>query len=376
MSNSTILHCIDSLQIGGAEILLRNTIHSLPGFNHVVAYLHQPETLKEEMGPDVKFLCLGFERWKDLPQAVKKLRSAIELHQPALVHSHLFYSTLVARRATGSSTPLVCSLHSIFSIDAFEKNKLSVWAERITLKNRHTLVSVSQYVLTDYLKTVRHKGRREVLYNFLPQQSFRPRLTDPNQNSLKLLAVGGLKEAKNYTYLLKVFDLLKDLPIELDIYGEGALRTMIQAHIDRNQLKIRLMGQVNDISERLPGYDLFIQASLHEGFGLSVIEAMAQSVPVFLSDIPVFHEITGEYAHFFRLDSPVTTAGLLHDLLKNSELRQKYVHQGYQYVLKEYSQERYVENLLRIYSEASHQDLSEKGRPSLAAKFPVHPTIK
>jgi glycosyltransferase involved in cell wall biosynthesis len=371
-----IIHCIDSLSVGGAEILLRNTIRSLPQFRHIVVYLRQPDTLKNEMPEQTEFYCLDFKGWGDFFRAVRDLKKIIHIHEPALIHSHLFYGTLIARRAAGTKTPLVCSLHSIFSIDAFEKNKLSVWAERFTLKNRHTLVSVSQYVLTDYLKTVGHKGRREVLYNFLPLQSFSYRNNEAIRESLKILAVGGLKEAKNYAYILKVFDLLKDLPIELDIYGEGSLRTMIQDNIDRNQLKVRLMGQVNDISERLPGYDLFIQASLHEGFGLSVIEAMAQSIPVFLSDIPVFHEITGEKAHFFPLDSPVTTAALLQDLLRNIGLRQKFVHEGYQYVLKEYSQERYIQNLLRIYSEASQQDLSEKWHPSSAVKLPVHPTIK
>jgi glycosyltransferase involved in cell wall biosynthesis len=107
-----------------------------------------------------------------------------------------------------------------------------------------------------------------------------------------------------------------------------------------------------------------------------VIEAMAKSIPVFLSDIPVFHEISGGYAHFFPLTAPDLAAGQLKNLLMDRNLLMKHVPAGNQYVQGEYSQERYVENLLRIYSEASQQDLSEKWHPSSAVKLPVPPTIK
>ncbi|PMP89837.1 MAG: glycosyltransferase family 1 protein, partial [Hydrogenobaculum sp.] len=43
-----------------------------------------------------------------------------------------------------------------------------------------------------------------------------------------------------------------------------------------------------------------IMASIREGFGLPVIEAMVRKVPVFASDIPVFREIAGDYPVYFN----------------------------------------------------------------------------
>jgi glycosyltransferase involved in cell wall biosynthesis len=121
-----------------------------------------------------------------------------------------------------------------------------------------------------------------------------------NKN-VRCVAVGNLKEAKNYFYLLQIFQSLKEQPISLDIYGTGGLQTDLQNEIDKNNLRVVLKGHLQDIPAVLPHYDIFIQSSAHEGFGLSVIEAIAARVPVFISRIPVFEEITNGHAHFFHL---------------------------------------------------------------------------
>lgn len=49
-------------------------------------------------------------------------------------------------------------------------------------------------------------------------------------------------------------------------------------------------------------------SSLMEGFGLPVLEAFAANCPVICSDIPVFHEVGGEAALYFKPDSPADLA--------------------------------------------------------------------
>ena len=57
-----------------------------------------------------------------------------------------------------------------------------------------------------------------------------------------------------------------------------------------------------------------VTASKDEGFGIPVIEAMSRSIPVVLSDIPIFREVASEAAHFFDPESPSEFASAIKGL--------------------------------------------------------------
>jgi glycosyltransferase involved in cell wall biosynthesis len=64
----------------------------------------------------------------------------------------------------------------------------------------------------------------------------------------------------------------------------------------------------------------FVFPTLAEGFGLPVLEAMARSVPVACSDIPVLREVAGEDALFFDPRSESAIAGAVTRVLDDAEL--------------------------------------------------------
>ncbi len=348
---SKIIHFIDTLSVGGAETLLKNTVSILPEFYHIIIYLNGPHTIKSHiLEKNVEFIYLDYKGWTHLPSLFLKLKKIIKEIKPILVHSHLFYSTLLARLSVPKEIPLISTLHSMYSVDAFEKNRFSVWAERMTLKERHHLVGVSKYVLDDYLRYIPFQGKRFVLYNFLPDGFFGKKSEKSSSNMLKCIAVGNLKEAKNYRYLLNIFKELKHTGATLDIYGEGNDKEMLSAFIEKHNLPVKLCGLIDDVKERLDKYDLFIQASSHEGFGLSVVEAMARKIPIALSDIRVFRETTNGAAHFFPLNDAPKAASLLIELFNNHELRNKFIEEAYAFSNSNYCSNAYKQSLLKIYN--------------------------
>jgi glycosyltransferase involved in cell wall biosynthesis len=60
--------------------------------------------------------------------------------------------------------------------------------------------------------------------------------------------------------------------------------------------------------------------TLHEGFGLPVLEAMARSVPVACSDIPALREVAGSAALYFDPRQPRQIAARIRELLAGREL--------------------------------------------------------
>ncbi len=67
------------------------------------------------------------------------------------------------------------------------------------------------------------------------------------------------------------------------------------------------------------GSELFVFPSLFEGFGLPLAEAMASGAPCLVSDIPVFHEIGGEFAEYFDPSSVEGMADKMEGLLRDSD---------------------------------------------------------
>jgi glycosyltransferase involved in cell wall biosynthesis len=349
-TESALIHIIDSLSMGGAEIILHHTIQLFPQYKHVIVYLKETPDVKVSFDRNREILfCLNHSGWKDLPSSVRKLKRIIKQVNPCIIHSHLIVSTLIARLATPVHVPLVTSLHSELSTDAFAKNRLSVWIERLTLKKRHALVAVSNHVLQDYLKYVPHQGKHFVLYNFLPEIFFSAHQKPASGTVFRCVAVGNLKEAKNYEYLLDIFSHLKNRRIQLDIYGGGYLEPVLQRRITTDHLPVELKGKVIDPRTFLNGYDLFIQASSHEGFGLSVIEAMAMRLPVLLSDIAVFREITGNHAHFFPLNDAPVSAAIITSLAGNNQLCSRHADAAFSLCRERYNQDNYKNHLSHIY---------------------------
>lgn len=102
-----------------------------------------------------------------------------------------------------------------------------------------------------------------------------------------IVSVGRLAPQKGYFDMLEVFKLVnQQVPSQLIILGEGALRDQLEAQIKHLSLEraVCLPGFIDNPWALIHKADLYLSTSHWEGFSLSYIEAMATGTPLVVTD--------------------------------------------------------------------------------------------
>lgn len=350
----TILYIIDSLERGGAEIMLVSPLVEIHRNYNIIIVTLRPENVfaKQELVCE-RIYCLQMNSRKEIFKAANKLKKIITQNKVTLVHSFLYWSSIVARIACGKKIPYVFSLATMMTAGVYKLKWYSGYTlllDRFTYRKNHFVISPTQEVLQDFDNSVGLKGSYKVLYNFVKEEFFENKIeyTIPG-NRLKLVAVGNLKDVKNYQVLIDAFKLLKNIPVSLDIYGEGPERNALQKQITEYSLGIELKGSHEKIYEVLPGYDAYVMCSYIEGFGVSAAEAMAIGLPLLLSDIKVLREISREHALFFDPFNPESFAKVINTIF-NADRNLKCLSDKAKEIAKNnYTKEIYLHGLFKVY---------------------------
>ena len=212
----TILYIIDSLESGGAEVMLVSTLKEIHQDYNIIIVTLLPENVftKEELVYD-KIFCLNMRNKRNIFSSVKKLKKIIAENNIAIVHATLYWSVIVARLACGKKTPHVFSLATIMSTGIYKHKWYSGYTrllDRLTYKKNHALISPTNEVLTDFDNSIGVKGKSKVLYNFVKEEFFKNEIDYKiPSHQLKLVAVGNLKDVKNYQLVIDAFKLSKKL---------------------------------------------------------------------------------------------------------------------------------------------------------------------
>lgn len=318
----TILHIIPTLSRGGAETLLFNTINLLQEYSHVVVTFNEVE---KQMDCRATVLNINCSFPKSFFKAVSRVNSIIKDHQPLIINAHLYWAVILIRFCKTSSAKVFQWYHSdLYNSNNTEQYSLKrLLIDKLTSQPKNKLVFVSEYLKSQISKEAGIKGETFVMPNFIESRYFELVPNSIREGKLRILLVGNLRTQKNHKIVLEGLSLLPDQEIETVIVGEGPLRTQIEERIISLKLKnVVLVGNQIDISPYLSQADIFIMPSLFEGFGISLVEAMAVGLPCIVSDIPPFQEIGEQELLFFN---PVSATALAEkiNILLDADQRKK-----------------------------------------------------
>lgn len=350
------MHIIDNLNFGGAEKMLVTVCKELSEYNNIIVTLTKENAFEEDL-QCYKYICLNMKpRLSSLAAAIK-LRWVINKYNPDIVHSHLYWPTLIARMATPKAIPLINTIHTFPASSVDYKRWYMRFIDRLSYRfSRSIIVAVAKGSLEEYFDMIKRVPRNAyVLYTFVDVKIFkRKTITSPiASDAIRLISIGSLKEQKNQQYLIEAFKQLKENNIELHIYGEGPLRGKLESSLEQNGIKnIVLKGMVKNIHQVIDEYDLFVMSSTYEGFSLATLEAMALNMPMLLSDIASFKEQCADTAEYFNLADPVDFVVRLKELLSDKTKLERLGNNASKRVLDNFTLAHHMQGLRSIYTSA------------------------
>lgn len=350
-----LLYLIDSLDVGGAETLLVNTINELvlkTDWNIAVGTTQKPDgKLKEKLNPSVTyqhFDCTG----RRLLSGIKSVNQFIKKHKIDLVHAHSYNSIIISRFASNKKIKLGASYHNLdFNPSSVYYSRARVFLDKLTFPKQSFSIYVSEQVKKSVERIRKGNSRFYILPNFADKK-FHPVYKFNERPSLKIIAVGNLKAVKNFELAVGEMTYVKDDPIQIDIYGDGPLHQDLSNAIRLSQVNVSLMGKKEISPELLKGYDVFLMTSKNEGMPISLLEAMSCGLPCILPDhLPVMKEVAEDAALYFSINKSSDLADKLLFLLNNKPELQ---HMSNTAVKRSgyYSIEKHIKSIISIYQDA------------------------
>ena len=73
---------------------------------------------------------------------------------------------------------------------------------------------------------------------------------------------------------------------------------------------------------------LFVFPSKYEGFGIPILEAMSSNLPMVLSNLEVFREITENKYYYFDQFDPLSIANNIRYVIQNKFIQRKMINYG------------------------------------------------
>jgi len=296
-----VIHVIDSLDLGGAQTLLKGYFESEESGNCELFALRQTQVQTRIQSSKV-VICKSSSRFSFQP--VFDLFNKIRKNQgKVILHAHLFRSLVTCtllKWIFPKKTKLVFHEHSQISLGG----RFYAFVLRICNTAIDEILTVSKSTKEDLLQIrVIRPEKVHVCYNFASDKKFNNdgktakrnafRKTKGIENSTLVFGfVGRLNEEKGVRDLINAFSMLDvENDAVLWLAGKGplekSLRLLAKSNIHQKE-KYEFFGYVEDVTSFYHGIDVLVMPSFNEGHPLTLIEAWMCEVPVIVSDIRSF----------------------------------------------------------------------------------------
>ena len=376
-----VLHIITRLDPGGSSTNTLQTVARLDRARYdadlVVGKTLDPEGVAAAFIRDhniramfIDSLVREVHLWKDLVAFIR-LCAVIRRGGYDIVHTHSSKAGILGRWAA-----FICGVrkivhtphgHVFYGYFSNFMTRIFLFAERRTAKITSRLIALTQRGIDEH-RALR-VGRQEqwtAIPSGIDVSVVRPSAEDGDRvrrelglkdSDLVFIAVGRLEPVKGQATLIEAMALvIGDFPrIKLLIVGEGSCRASLDLQAKRLGVRDNVVftGFRKDVSRVLCAADVFVMASVNEGMGRAVLEAMAAGLPVIVSRVGGLPSIVEDAREGFLVTAGdcVAWAGAMRQMVLSPEMRRSMSQAARARVNETFSVERMVRQIEEVYAQ-------------------------
>jgi glycosyltransferase involved in cell wall biosynthesis len=278
--------------------------------------------------------------------------------KPVVVTCHDLINFVYPENLQGSVRLPILSDHlGYYSIEGMKQADAIVAVSSETAKNIDKILHIEPDRVTVIPNAV------DSLFQPMPQEeikAFRQEL-NVSPDTFCLLNVGGNHPRKNLSGILKALKLIKQQGLSIQLWKvSDDFKAEDKYYIQSNDLKdsIKYLGYL-DKSTLVKVYnatDALVAPSFHEGFGITLLEAMACGTPVISSNVSAMPEVVGEAGILVDPYRDQVIAEAVRRLYNNPVYCQELSHKGLQRV-RSFTWEKVAEQMAKVYEKVLSRKL-------------------
>lgn len=202
-------------------------------------------------------------------------------------------------------------------------------AIRFNLKYADSVLAVSQHILDE---SIRLRARNaKVVYHGIDVGKYRPVGSAEKRYILTIcnLGKGNWIRKRLHTLLRAIPLVVREYPDqEFVLLGEkGDGLSLVEHSVEQLGIEQNLIitGEVSE-EKKMEYFQMslmYVQPTIHEGFGVAIAEAMSCGLPVITSDVGAVREVVGDAGMYVDPDNPEELAHKILFLLQSDDARNK-----------------------------------------------------
>lgn len=296
-------------------------------------------------------------------------RTINTIHDLAFLRAGSLYQKKAISLDSKSSKSLLNFLIRLFTRGRYIASSLDYlsWSTTYSLKHSQQIIAVSEFTKKEIVDiySKKYQDKVQVVHNGYPSKLYFQKDDAEEQKKVLekydlkapfFLYVGRLEKKKNISALVEAFAIFKELnpqsPMKLVLIGNAGfgydeIKYIIEEY--NLQRSVLMPGWIDELDLPLifRASLAFVFPTLHEGFGLPVLQAMACGTPALVSNLPVLKEVSGEAALYFDPADKLKMAVLLEKIIEDKKLRQDLIAKGLEQA-KKFSWEKSARETLKV----------------------------